>query len=316
MLSIGFLRRARGAARIVQHLGVGALLWEVADIVTRPVASVVGDLAWAMRRSVSGRTGLYANVLGHTMRLIPEDRGISRELAFYGVHEPLATRLLTRVLMEGMGVVDIGSNIGYFLLLEARLVGDRGRVIGLEPEPSNYQYLLENIRRNGYANVLPINAAAGSQPGTGVLHVAYQSNWHSLRTPPWKIRQASEVQVVTVDEVVTGSAMPHVDLIRMDIEGYEVEAFLGMRGTLRRWAPRLLVELHPHLLDHGSLMRFLDMAGDLGYEVESVVDRRWDHRLHAWRHRPQRLTMAQLRVDPRLTVTRRTVTVLFRHTRQ
>ena len=58
---------------------------------------------------------------GYRMLLLPHDKGISKELKIFRIHEPLATKILKMELREGMTVVDIGSNIGYYVILESKL---------------------------------------------------------------------------------------------------------------------------------------------------------------------------------------------------
>jgi len=74
------------------------------------------------------------------------DRGIGKELVCYREHEPTATALLKTFLREGMTILDIGANIGYYALLEARSVGPSGRVVAVEPEPRNAALLRRNVQ--------------------------------------------------------------------------------------------------------------------------------------------------------------------------
>lgn len=306
------LRKARKAAVMLRHYGPPALLWEVADRIAYPAVRAAEDVVWWRMRRPEAQD-FCVSVLGHRMFLLRDDTGVSKELAVYGVHEPLATRVLSKIVGPGMHVVDIGSNVGYFLLIEARLVGRDGVVVGFEPEPANFRLLQRNVQANGYTNVILLNEAVGDQEAVASLSVARQSNWHSLTDVPWETVTRIPVEVVALDRVLEDLSFDRVDVVRMDIEGYERRALDGMRRTLDRSRPGLLAEIHPHLLDPTTLDEFFRDLQALSYDAAFVLDRRWDHRLHAWRLRPDRRTTAYLARDARVTLLRRTMAALFVH---
>ena len=80
-------------------------------------------------------------VNGSKLFLVPNDKGISRELLIFKVHEPIHTMLIKKEIKQGMTCLDVGSNIGYYASLESKLVGEEGKVICIEPSPINFRYL-------------------------------------------------------------------------------------------------------------------------------------------------------------------------------
>src|SRR5439155_21909505 len=82
--------------------------------------------------------------------------------------------------------------------------------------------------------------------GAATMYIGKKSNWHALYPVPWKTREIT-VRVSTLDAVLDDHNRRSVDLIRMDLEGYEVEVIHGMRKTIENYSPRLLVEPHPHV---------------------------------------------------------------------
>ena len=88
-----------------------------------------------------------------------------------GVNEKYETELFKKMVQDGMVVVDIGANIGYYTLIAAKLVGNKGIVYAFEPEPSNYELLCQNIAINGYTNVVPIEKAVSKTSGKTKLYV-------------------------------------------------------------------------------------------------------------------------------------------------
>jgi FkbM family methyltransferase len=244
------------------------------------------------------------------MAVFPKDPGISRELALYKVHEPLATKLLMETLKPGMNAVDIGGNIGYYAMLEARLVGPSGKVIAIEPMPENSAQLSKNVEANGYQNIHIHKVAIGNKDGSALMYIAGKSNWHSMR-PNSSSKGEIKVPVCTLDSLLVPYNLPSVDLVRMDLEGYEVTAIEGMKRTLVKYGPRLLVELHPHLVGTAAIEKYLRCLGNLGYTIEWMIEQDRDL---PWRWqflKVERPTMNGLMNDPRVWEDPRSLTVLF-----
>jgi len=211
---------------------------------------------------------------GDRMRLRRDDRGISRELAVYHIHEPLETELLGKIIEEGMVVIDIGANIGYYVLIESSLVGPRGQVIAIEPLPANIESLNANLVLNNIHNVTVIPAAISDSDGKDNLYLSRSSNWQSLqKTPYWHpALGVREVATWRLDTLVEKLKVP-VNLVRMDIEGGEVAAFEGMVQTLERYKPRIAVEMHTSLVGKQSIINILKRLKTLSYDVTFIIDR-------------------------------------------
>lgn len=249
-------------------------------------------------------------VLGSEMAVLPKDPGISRELSLYKIHEPLATRLLMNILKPGMNIVDIGGNIGYYAMLEARMVGAAGRVIAIEPMPKNSEQLCNNVRTNGYQQIQIYKMAIGDRNGTASMYISGKSNWHSLHRNPSTVGEI-QVPVSTLDSLLSSHDLSSVDLVRMDLEGYEVVVINGMLQTIEKYSPRLLVELHPDLLGKEIMVDYLSKLETLGYEVEWLFEQERDLPLR-WRFlRIEKPTMDELKRDSRICLEPRAMTALF-----
>lgn len=300
-------RKWRMARRLYRAEGTVPLLVEIFCQISKPVLSVYESCRWMWYRA---RGHESFNVLGHRIAVFPKDPGISRELALYKVHEPLATKLLMETLKPGMNAVDIGGNIGYYAMLEARLVGPRGKVIAIEPMPENSAQLCKNVEANGYQNIHIHKVAIGDQDGSALIYISGKSNWHSMRPTTSTIGEL-KVRVATLDSLLAPYDLPSVDLVRMDLEGYEVTAIEGMKRTLVKYGPRLLVELHPHLVGTAAIEKYLRLLENLGYTIEWMIEQDRDL---PWRWqflKVERPTMKELMNDPRVWEDPRALTVLF-----
>jgi FkbM family methyltransferase len=141
-------------------------------------------------------------------------------------------------------VLDVGAHLGYFTLLAAR----RGaRVIAFEPNPATLPYLRDNVRANGVeARVTIIPKALAGEPGRRTFFPSAGGDMSSLHRQGASTGEV-EVEVTTADAVVGDRA---VDVIKMDVEGAELEALAGMGATIAN-APglRLFAEWNPVALE-------------------------------------------------------------------
>jgi hypothetical protein len=132
---------------VYQNKGLVGAIEKIFDYVTNWRVRCEG-IVWSLRRIHIGQPNPATKVHGLKYYVHPHDPGISRELTVYHIHEPNATGLFRNHVKEGMHVVDIGSNLGYYALLAATLVGPKGRILAIEPEPQNYELLTMNITVN------------------------------------------------------------------------------------------------------------------------------------------------------------------------
>lgn len=300
-------RKLRLARRVLQSEGLWVLVWEVFFQGLKPLLKVYESLAWWWN-CASGC--LSFKVHGSMLTVLPGDYGISRELSAYRTHEPMASKLLEQFLKPGMNVLDIGGNLGYYALLEARTVGNAGRVIAFEPVAANFAQLSKNVHANGHCNIHLHNVAVGAVSGTATMYVGKKSNWHALYPVPWKTREIT-VAVSTLDAALAQHNLRSVDLIRMDLEGYEVEVIQGMVETIENYSPRLLVELHPHVAGANAILGLLRHLRALGYEIDWMLDSERDRPIRSWFLRPETIRLEELVKDPRISKDTRALHVLF-----
>jgi methyltransferase, FkbM family len=163
-----------------------------------------------------------------------------------GEIESLMARLFTKVIRPGMVVLDIGAFVGWYTLLAARQVGKHGKVYAFEPDPRNYELLAENLRLNRIdARVICLPRAVSDESGMQpfFLHGGDQSR--SSLIPSRGSCQSTVVTGVVLDDFLDRGVK--IDVIKMDIEGGEVNALRGMRETLTRAgrSVKLFVECNP-----------------------------------------------------------------------
>ncbi len=141
--------------------------------------------------------------------------------------------------MPGWIVVDVGANIGVFAVWQAR----RGaRVISYEPHPRAFSNLLTNVESNGVEpRVTCLNVAVSSSAGTGWLSTATGSSAAHLVND--RVGEGFVVPTVTLDESLAKHDLSSIDLLKIDVEGAELEVIAGGSATLDR-VRAAIIEVH------------------------------------------------------------------------
>jgi FkbM family methyltransferase len=248
--------------------GYWGLVLAVMRKLLRPLSNLAREVRWRRFKDRHG-SDLVTTVAGLRIHLNPSDSGISAELATEGIHEPILTKLLPSFVTPGMTVIDIGANIGYFALIESGLVGPEGSIIALEPYPPSFLMLQKNVDANRASNVLLQNLAVGDRTGNATMYAFEQANWNSLLPGERPASSAMTVAVVTLDELLDEEN--RIDVVRMDVEGYETRIVKGMRRTLERHRPILIVELHGNFLPYEAVHEFLIELRTSQYEIKYLI---------------------------------------------
>lgn len=182
-------------------------------------------------------------------------------------------RLIDALAHPGATVVDVGANIGYNAVHAARRVGSGGRVVAVEPAPDNLTVLERNLAAARLPNVTVRPVAAGRDKGHRKLYLRGDTSAVNSLYPQScyaSVTGVIDVPVERLDELVEDDP----DLVKIDVEGAELEVLEGMERLLRRPGLALIVEWHP------TLQR---MAG---YEADALprwlLSRGWA--LHAASH--------------------------------
>jgi FkbM family methyltransferase len=215
--------------------------------------------------TVLGRRGLVRRINGtDEIRLLPRLRRLGE------TYEPDVWPRLMSAAGPGDVVVDVGALVGLYTLALARRVGPTGRVIAFEPDPESFALLTAQVRLNGVEDRVELVQAAVGECGG---RVPFQGGrLADSRVLSESAAGAGTVACVALDDVL-GSR--RVDVLKVDVEGYEVHVLKGARGLLSDPARRpraLFVEIHPFAWPsfRTSGEELLELLTSLGYEAGSV----------------------------------------------
>jgi FkbM family methyltransferase len=242
-------------------------IWQVR---AKPFRQYLEDLLVRWRVAV-GSPVVRVNVSHASLYVDLRDNGVGRTIHANGAYEPAETQFLSLILREGMVVVDIGANIGYFTTLAAKCVGRGGKVIAVEPDPYNFRLLLRNIRNNRLNNVLPFELALGSSPHEARLFRSAENYGdHRLYGEDERQRDSVYVPVDTLDNLLAQQGIGKVDVIKMDVQGYEHLIMEGMTRTLQAVERcTILTEFWPYGIEQagGSADEFFELLITSGFRA-------------------------------------------------
>lgn len=173
-------------------------------------------------------------IYGSKMLLDTDDPGLSADLWRTGTREWDCPDVVHQVVTEGMTCVEAGSNIGYYALMEAKLVRDFGKVYAIEPVAKSLDILEQSAKLNGYVNISTHLCAIGNSEGVVRFNIRPQSNLCRMETT--RARPVGghtiEVPLMTLDAFVAEQEIERIDFLRYDIESAEVELVEGAQQTL------------------------------------------------------------------------------------
>ncbi|MGH9701340.1 MAG: FkbM family methyltransferase [Candidatus Acidiferrales bacterium] len=172
-------------------------------------------------------------------------------------------RFLWRVLQPGMVFLDVGSYHGIYSLIAAKRLGKEGQIVAFEPSTREFRRLLLHLRWNGVACVHSEACAVGSSAAQRTFFqvISGDATRGGLR-PPASDDSVAEVQVrsVCLDSYIASFPLHRVDVVKLDVEGGEIEALRGAASMLENMRPMLICEV-------------LDATTQVwGYEAREIIE--------------------------------------------
>jgi len=206
-----------------------------------PLASLLfsGDRRRVVGTSMGIR--LYLDPLSH----------LGRQVLKRGVYEPETCDILTSRLRKGDVFVDVGANEGIFCALAGKVVGERGRVIALEPQEGLRGIIEINCRLNDISNCYIYSAGLGPSGKTSerlFLYASLNTGMASIVKRYKSSTAAVEVKLLTLKEIMSDLGLDSVDLVKIDVEGYEGAVVEGLIELLRDRRIRILLLDYHHAI--------------------------------------------------------------------
>jgi len=197
--------------------------------------------------------------------------------------------LFKEELNEGNVVLDIGANIGLYTLVASKIVNDSGFVFSFEPDPKSFANLKHNIEGNIIQNVVLINKAVSNTTGSAHL-VCSTSNimrvLNYLTSNKSSSEETIDIKTISLDDFFKTRSQK-VDVIKIDVEGWEFEVFKGMTNLIKTNSTlKIFLEFNPYTLTRSAtnipeFINFLHSSGFILYNIDEkkkerkFVDKNW-----------------------------------------
>jgi len=212
---------------------------------------------------------------------------LSWNIALFGSYEPELRSILSALLQPGGVAVDVGANVGWHTLLMAKKVGPTGKVLAIEANPSVGQRLAENVVINCLTQVEIIPCALADKPG--ILQFFGPANGDAesgngfvmpSENVPSSVKDVITVKARTLDSVVVDADVKHVNVIKIDIEGYEWPVLQGATATIKKFRPHIIFEYVTEYAPRGGGMPadFIHFFERHGYRLYAI-GRNWNRQI-------------------------------------
>jgi len=199
------------------------------------------------------------------MMYLDNDKFIGGAIEAYGEHHVPELELLFEVVEEGDYVIDVGTNIGTISIPLAQKIGKDGFLFGYEAQDMLYYTLCGNIALNGLRNVKPFNQAVGATPGVMyVPELSYKEKDWNYGGVSVSRTEGNPVRVVTLDSLMKIGIADKLKLIKIDVEGMEVDVLSGAKELIMESRPYLAIEA---MENHEALCQTL---------------KEYNYRIHVW----------------------------------
>lgn len=256
---------------------------QITEVTKNQVTKIVEVNLRSLRGGYIGRNRyLTTTVYGHKIFVDCRDLILAPHIIIDGIWESWINHRVIASLKEGMRVVEIGSNIGYYTLLIAQHIGSKGKLIAFEANKDLAELTLDSLSINGYLDRVNLHSLAVSDScgemnfyirerylGNSSFEEVSEQHLDSLKDQQRKVI----VKTVALDQFLQG-ADRQVDFLKIDVEGAEPRVFQGMKEILKENPHILIVMEYSPLQIQGNgsdpvmMMDFLYQLGFYSYRIE------------------------------------------------
>ena len=178
---------------------------------------------------------------------------------------------LFKLIQPDFNIIDAGANIGFLSLYFAKECTN-GFVYSFEPDSESFDFLQKSVNQNGFKNIKLFKTALGAEASTAELFKVYANNPGAnriLAQKPDKETKSEIVEVATLDSFYQKQIFKKIDLIKIDVEGFELFVLRGAKQLVDKWKPILFIELADINLkqQNCTAVEVIDLVEELGYNI-------------------------------------------------
>lgn len=199
------------------------------------------------------------------------NRGISKAIAYYKIREQEKFELIKSNVKENSLIIDIGSNIGVYPLLEYEMIGNKGFLVVIEPDKRNFKTLLKNLEKIDSSKYLFLPLAVSDDGKPKKFNITNETNLNSIGTSG----NVNLIDTITIKQILRKIDKKFDEIfIRMDIEGYEVVILNNILNNLSCFKKvNIIFENHPDkFLDYNyDISEILTKLNKNGFYINYIV---------------------------------------------
>jgi len=181
---------------------------------------------------------------------------------------------LMRLVKNENTILDIGTNYGTTILQFAKLIGNQGKCYGFEPDPYNFKVCQRNLKLNDFKNIFVENVGLGKESAELFLVVDTETNRSGNRiSSNIKGKESYKVPIICIDNWIIEKEIAKIDLIKIDVEGFELNVLKGAEQSLKEFNPTLFIELDDtNLKEQGnSAKELVSYLASLRYKMTNSL---------------------------------------------
>lgn len=190
--------------------------------------------------------------------------------SFKNKQDAFEIELLKKHIQPGNTVLDIGANIGFYATILSDLVGDKGTIHCFEPDATNFGHLKDAVE--SYKNIVINHKAVGPNTEKIKIYTSKELNVDHRTYKPEQYDKEIEIDAISIDDYLKGAK---VDFIKMDIQGFEMEAMKGMKETLKNNPHvKMISEFWPYGLRKAgsSLTDYFNLLKEYNFKIELLKE--------------------------------------------
>jgi len=171
---------------------------------------------------------------------------------------------------------DVGANIGFFTVIASKIVEKSGHVYAFEPVEENVNTIIKNINLNKFSNITVIGKAISKFVGKGELHLTEHPGGHTLSSVgmPHNAVDTVTIDIDTIDNLIENKKIDPPDIVKIDVEGAEIDVLQGMKRTLGEFHPTIIYEIDDRDLNklENKQKEIQEYLYGFGYKIQDLEE--------------------------------------------
>ncbi|MDQ5957612.1 MAG: hypothetical protein QG614_587 [Patescibacteria group bacterium] len=206
----------------------------------------------------------------------PENGTVDNEIFLAGVYEPHFLSVIKEHLKEGGTYVDIGSNIGQHALFSSVVVGNTGKVIAFEPVKRIYEQFLKSVDINNFKNIILYNNGCGERVENLPIYSSNENAGASSVLSSDNKQKIGDIDIIVPDDILIKE--DKISLIKIDVEGFELEVLQGLKNTISKFKPIIFIEYSPYyyrMKDANKGKEIIQFLKSFNYNIFDIENQKY-----------------------------------------